>query len=198
MSWADWDQASAEFGIPENVRSQLRLKLESGQPLDSMLGGEPVETDVTTTNDWKTTVNRFPDGSVTATKMQIGRTASSGAISPMSLSQCSVATVTGGKKYSNCYIYTWVGTLSASFRADYIIYTSKPDTITAKREAHWSFAYGTEVYNKEFKTIRATENASGPACVEIRADYKVAGFPLGYAALRLYVGGNTAWDAADG
>ncbi len=109
-----------------------------------------------------------------------------------------MSSVSGGKKYTGCEIYTWVASISASFKADYIIYTSKPDTITAKYGNKWSVLAGTEITNEKFSTLRTTEDGNGPATVELRADYKALGVPIGYASMRLYVGGNAAWDQAAG
>ncbi len=196
MSWSQWDQAGAEFGIPAEVRSELRQKLESGQPVEAMLGGSPVSTDVVVSDQWTTKINRYEDGSVAATRLETARPG--GGIGTRSISGCSTSSVSGGTRYNNCKVFTWVGTIAGSFYADYVIYTNRPDTITGYRGASFSTAPGTEAYNVSFTRPRATENSNGPAYVQLRCDYKVLGTYIGYASWRLYVGGNSAWDEAAG
>ncbi len=91
-------------------------------------------------------------------------TTSDGAIAPASVSGCTSKTVPGGKQYTGCEVYTWVGWWSMSFKADFTIVTNGRDRIDAIRDAKYSVdAFHRATSSYSFTIGKKTEDAQGAA-----------------------------------
>jgi hypothetical protein len=115
-----------------------------------------------------------------------------GVVTPASVESCSKSAVTGGTKYSNCKVYTWVGSWSMSFYADFTIKNgSTPDSINAIRNWAWSWGGPVSQQSYTFAIGQATENSSGPAWARYTGVFTGPLIGTKTEWVGLWVGGNS-------
>ncbi|QAY58630.1 hypothetical protein ET475_00495 [Microbacterium protaetiae] len=121
-----------------------------------------------------------------------------GVISPASVESCTKKAVTGGMKYTNCKICTWVGAWSMSFHADFTIKTSAPDTINAVRDWAWSWGGPVSQTSHTLAIGQATENSNGAAWARYTGTFTGPLIGTKTEWVGLWVGGNSYGDNHSG
>lgn len=113
-------------------------------------------------------------------------------VTPASVDGCAKKAITGGYKYTNCKIFTWVGSWSMSFYADFTIKSgSAADSINSVRNWAWSWGGSVTQTSHNLSIGQATENSNGPAWARYTGVFTGPLIGTKTEWVSLWVGGNS-------
>lgn len=177
-AWNEFSEVRSvwtSYGVPETTQEDLVQGFLHGELWDAAAGAEPTSS-VESVNDAGAveTVSYFADGSISITTVeQPVEVSQTGGVAARAVTGCTVSNITGGKKYSNCWVDTWVGTIAMSFYATFDIFTNGKDVIRSVYGGAYSLGPYLEVKKETLKIDRVTEiSGSSPAQASYRLDVK--------------------------
>lgn len=180
-------------GVAPATAKALIAKFNSGTPLDSMNGSEPVRVETADESGWIVTRAWFADGSLSVSKLQTP--AASGArvgsdVAPLSVGNCSQ--VVGGSGFANYYDCAASGSngayLELGFRADYTRVSNGTGVINRVGSPYQFAAGGTATT----PALTITKASGAPATAQAVSQYSSAATSF-TARLYLNVNGSSAW-----
>ena len=185
-----------QFGVAAADIDRLVEVNKTGGTWDALSGAVPVVTEPAgNVNGIPSTLERYADGSISISGKEEPAVVPPGSFSTLHVGGCTSGAVSGGKKYYDCEVYTWVGTWSLSFTADYTIKTSGNDSINRVDDEAVSMT-GWSVDKEKLVITRATENsvAKATARYSVTRSQNIAGYPIRVESkwIQLNVGANKA------
>ncbi|MFE4194757.1 hypothetical protein ACFRJ9_02735 [Paenarthrobacter sp. NPDC056912] len=189
------DEWYSEYDVPAQQEQALLKKIRKGEAVESdKPGSSPVTVESRSTPTQNVTVKRFSDGSITVSKVERPRSASSTTdITPMFVGQCQG--YSGGSGYAvnyDCLVQEANSTVDLAFRATYT-HTSGYDQINDAWGAYYLSYYG-NITNPELTIPRRNEVWNGGAYAQLKVRYNSAnGAGSQGWVLRLWVQNNTAF-----
>lgn len=145
----------ADAGIESVTQDVLVAKLQAQQPLDSMLGVEPVRTFTEERSTTTRTVNVYADGSRSWTESEVASPSSEGSSARSAITRCAAS----GSWRVNCRVDISDLVSSAWFVIDYK--AAAPSQVRDFRGAGCQILGGS--CNVNGKIGRATQSSAGPA-----------------------------------
>ncbi|SDO63757.1 hypothetical protein SAMN05216368_1307 [Cryobacterium flavum] len=182
----DLDSWMETLAVPADERAALLLKLENGQPWDSLNPSATFSTEEISLSGLPVEKRTYADGSVSVTGVAASDSSTSidaliepsaqGVAVPFaSISECAIAGAAGDTIYSNCYVFHGTGIVTLSFRADYITGGgTTPDSVSNPWDEA-NLLVGYSLAGESLSITRAAETSTLPA--EIR--YRVQGTLFG-------------------
>lgn len=174
-----------EYDVPAATQDALIAKLRGGELPDSWGGVAPLSTNTSEVDGADVKVERFPDGSVTVTKVELPTPEG---VASRGVSGCGTYTTAGQTHRTNCYVDRWDGVVWQNFRADFTYVDNGYDRIDSVGTESGGIVGASGGGKVRFGITKKYENAAGPA----RAEYVIDGtLPyVGYATrgLGLQVG----------
>lgn len=157
------DSYLESHAVPFKVREELIAKADAGVLWDNVSGVEPITTEVGDSNGVRTTVTRYPDGSVSVEEVSLPQE-TSGGISVMNVGQCVlVSSSSYHRSYSNCFISRNDGIARASFRHGYTVYNGAPAALYGSPNSLSLTYYVGSYSGTSLRVIRSTATSSLPA-----------------------------------
>lgn len=172
----------SKYDVPKAAQQRLLATLQAGEPIDSILGGEPVSIEEHPDGSSDSVmVARYEDGSISVTSI------TSPGAQAWSVGDCSTVATTYAL---NCKVYGWYGPVQMSFRASYRKVDGRAMVYNWGQETY-GCAPGT-CSEPKFVLVREVQSGSLPAQIDLRTNYNFA-FGNTSMTLSLFAKDRTAW-----
>lgn len=182
-------------GVDESVALNVAERIGAGELVDAvqMSTYQAVEVGTSVGADGtESTTYHYPDGSIEVLSL-VPLANAPGQMQPMSISGCITSGTPGAQ--SGCQVSYWSANIQMRFSATYALIWDSYDAIYSVYDNYCSGLGGTTSL-VSFGILKNVENGYGPASADLKVQWNgYGGVGSVTKSLRLYVGGNSAWDA---